>query len=132
MNIKSYRFPSATGVCEIATNAYTPENGVFDTVLWGRYMVYAAAFGISDKLMEQMERAYPQLADPEWANVHTSNDSLVYWSARRRAMRARGVTMLLLHASEAGRKAYLKSGYEDVDYEMEKIIEDRKLNPKNS
>ena len=37
----------------------------------------------------------------------------------------RGVTMLLLHASEAGRKAYLKSGYEDIDYEMEKIIEDR-------
>lgn len=66
------------------------DRGVFDTVLWGRYMVYAAAFGISDKLMEQMERAYPQLADPEWANVHTSNDSLVYWSARRRAMRARG------------------------------------------
>ena len=33
MNIKSYRFPSATGVCEIATNAYTPENGemmIFD------------------------------------------------------------------------------------------------------
>lgn len=66
------------------------DRGVFDTVLWGRYMVYAAAFGISDKLMEQMERAYPQLADPEWANVHTSNDSLVYWSARRRATRARG------------------------------------------
>lgn len=64
--------------------------GVFDTVLWGRYMVYAAAFGISDKLMEQMERAYLQLADPEWANVHASNDSLVYWSARRRATRARG------------------------------------------
>lgn len=66
------------------------DRGVFDTVLWGRYMVYAAAFGISDKLMEQMERAYPQLADPEWANVHASNDGLVYWSARRRAMRARG------------------------------------------
>ncbi|MFR0586737.1 DUF2207 domain-containing protein [Bifidobacterium pseudolongum] len=66
------------------------DRGVFDTVLWGRYMVYAAAFGISDKLMEQMERAYPQLADPEWANVRTSNDSLVYWSARRRATRARG------------------------------------------
>lgn len=66
------------------------DRGVFDTVLWGRYMVYAAAFGISDKLMEQMERAYPQLADPEWANVHASNDSLVYWSARRRATRARG------------------------------------------
>ena len=33
MLIKSYRFPSATGVCEIATNAYTPDDGVFDTVL---------------------------------------------------------------------------------------------------
>lgn len=66
------------------------DRGVFDTVLWGRYMVYAAAFGISDKLMEQMERAYPQLADPEWANVYASNDGLVYWSARRRAIRARG------------------------------------------
>jgi len=36
--------------------------------------------------------------------------------------RARGITRLLLHASEAGRKAYLKSGYVDVDYEMEKDI----------
>ena len=36
--------------------------------------------------------------------------------------KARGITQLLLHASEAGRKAYLKSGYYDVDYEMEKDI----------
>ena len=33
MNVKSYRFPSATGVCEITTNVYTPEDGVFDTVM---------------------------------------------------------------------------------------------------
>ena len=37
--------------------------------------------------------------------------------------KARGITKMLLHASEAGRKAYLKSGYFDVDYEMEKIIQ---------
>lgn len=80
------------------------DRGVFDTVLWGRYMVYAAAFGISDKLMEQMERAYPQLADPEWANVHASNDSLVYWSARRRATRARGGAFGMhgMHGMHAG------------------------------
>lgn len=36
--------------------------------------------------------------------------------------RKRGITKLLLHASEAGRRAYLKSGYEDIDYEMEKRI----------
>ena len=34
----------------------------------------------------------------------------------------RGITMMLLHASEMGRKAYVKSGYEDVDIEMEKRI----------
>ena len=33
MNIREYRFPSATGVCEIVANAYTPENGEYDTVL---------------------------------------------------------------------------------------------------
>ena len=37
--------------------------------------------------------------------------------------KARGITKMILHASEAGRKAYLKSGYFDVDYEMEKIIQ---------
>lgn len=36
--------------------------------------------------------------------------------------KARGITRLLLHASALGRKAYLKSGYVDVDYEMEKDI----------
>ena len=34
----------------------------------------------------------------------------------------RGITKMILHASALGRKAYLKSGYEDVDFEMEKII----------
>jgi alpha-beta hydrolase superfamily lysophospholipase len=32
MNIKEFRFPSATGVCEIVGNAYTPD-GDFDSVL---------------------------------------------------------------------------------------------------
>lgn len=34
----------------------------------------------------------------------------------------RGITKMILHASEAGRKAYLKSGYVDIDIEMEKLI----------
>ena len=33
MNIKAYHYPSATGVCEIYTNVYTPESGIYDTVL---------------------------------------------------------------------------------------------------
>ena len=37
--------------------------------------------------------------------------------------KARGITKMMLNASAMGRKAYLKSGYFDVDYEMEKIIQ---------
>ena len=33
MQTREYRFPSATGVCEIAAAAYTPEDGQFSTVL---------------------------------------------------------------------------------------------------
>lgn len=33
MNIKDFRFPSATGVCDIDASVYTPESGDYDTVL---------------------------------------------------------------------------------------------------
>ena len=36
--------------------------------------------------------------------------------------KARGITKMMLNASAMGRKAYLKSGYFDVDFEMEKLI----------
>ena len=58
MNIKSYRFPSATGVCEIATNVYTPESGVFDTVLVIHHgMVRSASLEmiISDKQRQVLQ-----------------------------------------------------------------------------
>lgn len=57
------------------------DRGVADMTLWGRYMVYATAFGISEKAMRQMLKAYPQLADPNWLDANAS-DSLLYWSYR--------------------------------------------------
>ena len=36
------------------------DRGVADLTLWGRYMVYATAFGISEKAMKQLLKAYPQ------------------------------------------------------------------------
>ena len=36
--------------------------------------------------------------------------------------RDRGVTTLLLHASEMGRKAYIKNGYKETDILMEKTL----------
>lgn len=57
------------------------DRGVADMTLWGRYMVYATAFGISEKAMKQMLKAYPQLADPNWLDANAS-DSLLYGSYR--------------------------------------------------
>lgn len=57
------------------------DRDVADMTLWGRYMVYATAFGISEKAMKQMLKAYPQLADPNWLDANAS-DSLLYWSYR--------------------------------------------------
>ena len=45
------------------------DRGVLDMTLWGRYMVYATAFGISDKVMAQLTKAYPEVADPQWLDA---------------------------------------------------------------
>lgn len=51
------------------------DRGVLDVKLWGRYMVYATAFGIADKAMAQ-------LTDPAWASAGGDDYSLVYWMDR--------------------------------------------------
>ncbi|RSX55037.1 hypothetical protein D2E26_1091 [Bifidobacterium dolichotidis] len=59
------------------------DRGVPDLVLWDRYLVYATAFGVADKVLHQMRQAYPQLNDQSWldANVN-SPSSILYWSMR--------------------------------------------------
>ncbi len=57
------------------------DRGVADIVLWNRYLVYAAAFGISDVAIRQLAKAYPQLSDPQWLDSNATG-SLVYWSYR--------------------------------------------------
>ena len=49
------------------------DRGVLDMTLWGRYMVYATAFGISDKVMAQLTKAYPEVADPQWLDEHAAS-----------------------------------------------------------
>lgn len=36
------------------------DRGTADLALWDWYMVYAAAFGISDRVMRELAKAYPQ------------------------------------------------------------------------
>ena len=39
-----------------------------DLVLWEKYLVYATAFGISKKVIEQLKVVYPQMSDPNYYN----------------------------------------------------------------
>lgn len=55
--------------------------GVADLTLWDWYMVYAAAFGISDRVMRELAMAYPQVSDPEWLDANAS-DTVFYWNYR--------------------------------------------------
>ena len=57
------------------------DRGVADMVLWDQYLVYAAAFGISDRVMAEFAKAYPQVTDPQWLDAHGAG-SLLYWSYR--------------------------------------------------
>lgn len=58
------------------------DRGVADLALWDRYLVYATAFGISDTVLKQLAKAYPQVTDPQWLDTHASNGSLLYWNYR--------------------------------------------------
>ena len=39
------------------------ERDIPDLVLWEKYLVYATAFGISDKVIKQLKVVYPQIQD---------------------------------------------------------------------
>ena len=53
--------------------------GVEDLVLWDRYLVYAAAFGISSWVVAQLAQASPDLTDSDWLNDN-ARGSLLYWT----------------------------------------------------
>lgn len=57
------------------------DRGAADLVLWDRYLVYAAAFGISERVLRELAKAYPQVTDPTWLDDNASG-SLLYWHYR--------------------------------------------------
>lgn len=61
-----------------------------DLTLWDRYLVYAAAFGISHEAIEQLAIAQPQVADPVWLDSTLSNYTLAYLMFRPRGYFAPG------------------------------------------
>lgn len=57
------------------------DRGAADLAMWDWYMVYAAAFGISERVAAELAKAYPQVTDPRWLDDNAS-DSTLYWSYR--------------------------------------------------
>ncbi|WEV53260.1 DUF2207 domain-containing protein [Bifidobacterium sp. ESL0704] len=49
-----------------------------DLALWDQYLIYATAFGISDKLAKGMTKVWPQMTDDNWLDTNASG-SLLYW-----------------------------------------------------
>lgn len=53
------------------------EKEVPELVLWEKYLIFATAFGISDKVLKQLKVVYPQIADMNYMNSH--GYSYLYW-----------------------------------------------------
>ncbi len=49
------------------------ERGIPDLILWEKYLVYATAFGISDKVIDQLKVVYPQMQ-----NLHNGTYTYLY------------------------------------------------------
>lgn len=57
------------------------EKRVLDLVLWEKYLVYATAFGISDKVIEQMKASYPEVFVREsWDENKINEYPVIYFS----------------------------------------------------
>lgn len=49
------------------------ERGVFDIIIWEKYLVYATAFGISEKVIEELHASYPYVFTEEyWQEERTT------------------------------------------------------------
>lgn len=57
------------------------EKGVVDLILWEKYLVYATAFGISDKVIEQMKAVYPEVfVKEQWSDETINEYPVIYFS----------------------------------------------------
>lgn len=67
------------------------DRDVRDLVLWDRYLVYAAAFGISKKVIAQLYMAMPQMRDITWVDSQLDNSLMYLYVSPRANMYSGGV-----------------------------------------
>ncbi|MDO5688374.1 MAG: DUF2207 domain-containing protein [Pseudoscardovia radai] len=67
------------------------DRDVRDLVLWDRYLVYAAAFGISKKVVKELYLAAPQMRDIDWVDSTIDNSLLYLYISPRANLYSGGV-----------------------------------------
>ena len=67
------------------------EREITETIIWKEYMVYATLFGISDKVLEQFKKVYPEkIPELETYNKNVIIAHSYYHSMHRSAKRTSG------------------------------------------
>lgn len=92
------------------------DRGTQELALWDKYLVYAAAFGLSEQVMSQLARSVPELSDPQWLDDHASG-SLVYWMYRPTIL-AGGVVAGLTAGGGSGVTAFASSSFADLGAQL--------------
>ncbi|WEV67126.1 DUF2207 domain-containing protein [Bifidobacterium sp. ESL0769] len=86
-----------------------------DLKLWDQYLIYATAFGISDKLTDDMTKLWPQLGDGNWLDSNAS-ESLLYWPLYPASHDVQGYSNVDLNlGSLADLGGQLSSGFSSMD-----------------
>ena len=92
------------------------DRGMQELALWDKYLVYAAAFGLSEQVMSQLVRSVPELSDPQWLDDHASG-SLVYWMYRPTILPG-GVVAGLTAGGGSGVAAFASSSFADLGAQL--------------
>ena len=92
------------------------DRGTQELALWDKYLVYAAAFGLSEQVMSQLARSVPELSAPQWLDDHASG-SLVYWMYRPTILPG-GVVAGLTAGGGSGVAAFAPSSFVDLGAQL--------------
>ena len=72
------------------------EKDVPDLALWEKYLVYATAFGISEKLIKELEIVYPDSDNSDYEKIYTSvvfNSNVIFSSSYRMVSNSRPTSL---------------------------------------
>ena len=90
------------------------EREIPELALWEKYLVYATAFGIADKVMKQLKTRFPELNDDSYINshyavMHMASHSNMYGNSFNKSVSAAEA----YHAREVAASSYSSGSSSD-------------------